>query len=232
MPRKPSAAAEAAVQPQTLPSWAARAVVRSVDVQRSHDRAVSQAQSIVDAALRLVHAKGVMFTTQEVIKEAKIALQTLYRHFPGIDELALAVIETMVADAAQGFESSAAEISDPVERLRHFVQIPLLTLKPGPGPTTFLATERFRLQRLFPEEIERARQPFRELVLRELVAAEEAGVLHLPNGADHDAQFITELMTAVYYDAAMSPVAGAGADATAERLWLFCRAALGLASSE
>jgi AcrR family transcriptional regulator len=215
---------------EKLPSWASRALVRSVQVQRSQDRAVSQAQSIVDAAQRLVNRKGVMFTTQEVVKEANVALQTLYRHFGGIDELALAVIETMVADAAQAFEASAEGIEDPIDRLRHFIQLPLMTLKIGENAAMFLATERWRLQRLFPDEIEHARQPFKDLVERELVAARQAGRADLPNDPSHDARLLAELMTAVYYDTAVSQ-SPEPLDVTAERLWLFCRAALGLHSS-
>ena len=70
-------------------TWAERAAERSPVVQRSRDRGVEQAKSIVAAARRLMESKGPSFTTQELIKEAGIALQTFYRYFPGKDYLLL-----------------------------------------------------------------------------------------------------------------------------------------------
>ena len=57
---------------------------------------MEQARTIVEAAQRLIAAKGPNFTTQELIKEAGIALQTFYRYFPSKDHLLLAVIEDII----------------------------------------------------------------------------------------------------------------------------------------
>jgi TetR/AcrR family transcriptional regulator len=46
-----------------------------------------QQQGIIDAARRLIIAQGSSFTTQDLIKEAGVALQTFYRHFAGKDQL-------------------------------------------------------------------------------------------------------------------------------------------------
>ena len=58
-------------------AWAERAAERSPSVQRSRARSVQQARLIVDAARRLVAEKGENFTTQDLIKEAGVALQTV-----------------------------------------------------------------------------------------------------------------------------------------------------------
>jgi hypothetical protein len=62
--------------PAERATWAERVADRSPVVRRSRDRGVEQARSIVAAARRLIESKGPNFTTQELIKEAGIALQT------------------------------------------------------------------------------------------------------------------------------------------------------------
>lgn len=208
-----------------LPSWAERAVGRSVQVQRSTSRAVGQAQAIVDAAERIVRSKGTMFTTGEIAKEAKIAIQTLYRHFGGVDELALAVIEKMMAEAVQGMEGALSGIEDPLARLEHLVRFAFSTPGRTTGGPTFMATERWRLQHLFPEEMEQARRPFIGFVEREVTRAAELGLIRTPSDPSADARLIAELVTAMYYDAAMSP-SHEPLDAMADRVWAFCRAAI------
>ena len=102
-------------------TWAERAADRSPVVQRSRDRGVEQATSIVAAARRLMESKGPSFTTQELIKEAGIALQTFYRYFPGKDYLLLAVIEDVIDENCAVFRKQAAKLPDPIERLRYYV---------------------------------------------------------------------------------------------------------------
>ena len=90
----------------TVPSesWVERAVDRSAAVQRSRTRIANQVRLMLDAARRLIGDKG-DFTTQDLVSEAGVALQTFYRYFASKDELLLAVIgdgET-VADVAARF---------------------------------------------------------------------------------------------------------------------------------
>ena len=107
--------------PPRREAWAERVADQSPSVQRSKDRSVEQARSIVAAARRLAETKGPSFTTQELIKEAGIALQTFYRYFQGKDALLLAVIEDVIEEACQAYREQAAALSDPVERLRFYV---------------------------------------------------------------------------------------------------------------
>jgi len=205
-------------------TWVERAADRSPVVQRSRDRSVEQARSIVAAARRLIETKGPNFTTQELIKEAGIALQTFYRYFSGKDQLLLAVIEDIIDENCAVFRGRARKLSDPVERLRYYVNTTVHALEaPGGGPS-FMTSEHFRLQTLYPAEVSRATQPYTDLLVEEIRDAVTAGRVH-PHEPDYAAWLITQLSMAVFhhYDCAglEEPV-----DQIAERLWEFCYAAL------
>jgi TetR/AcrR family transcriptional regulator len=205
-------------------TWAERVADRSPMVQRSRDRGVEQARSIVAAARRLTESKGPSFTTQELIKEAGIALQTFYRSFSGKDYLLLAVIEDIIDENCTLFREQARQLSDPVERLRFYVTATVRGLEgPGGGPS-FMTSEHFRLQTLYPAEVSRATQPYTNLVIEEIREAIAGGRIS-PQDPEYAAWLITQLSMAVfhYYDCA-------GLDETvdviAERLWSFCFAAI------
>jgi TetR/AcrR family transcriptional regulator len=205
-------------------TWAERAADRSPVVQRSRDRSVEQARSIVAAARRLIETKGPSFTTQELIKEAGVALQTFYRYFTGKDQLILAVIEDIIDENCAVFREQARKLSDPVDRLHYYVNATVHALEtPGGGPS-FMTSEHFRLQTIYPAEVSRATQPYTDLLVEEIRDAQAAGRVH-PHDPDYAAWLITQLSMAVfhYYDCAglEEPV-----DQIAERLWSFCYAAL------
>ena len=88
--------------------WAERAADRSPAVQRSRARQMEQATLIVDAARRLIAERGERFTTQELVKEAGVALQTFYRIFAGKDQLLLAVFENLIAESCVRVRGSGA----------------------------------------------------------------------------------------------------------------------------
>ena len=104
-------------------SWVERAVDRSPMVQRSRNRGMEQAQVIVQSARRLIAVKGSAFTTQELVKDAGVALQTFYRYFASKDQLLLAVFEDLIAEFCVGLREQVAGLNDPVERLRMCVTI-------------------------------------------------------------------------------------------------------------
>lgn len=83
---------------------------------------MQQMRIMVDAARRLIAEKGTGFTTQELAKEAGVAIQTFYRHFGGKDQLLLAAIEDLIAENAARYEEEARELPDPVARLRYYVK--------------------------------------------------------------------------------------------------------------
>lgn len=218
------------MSPASVPemSWAERAAERSPVVQRSRSRGVEQAKSIVEAARRLIAVKGPSFTTQELVKEAGIALQTFYRYFQGKDQLILAVIEDIIDESCVQYREGAGKIADPVERLRYYVASTVAGVGrsggAGRGPS-FITAEHWRLQTLYPKEVSRATRPFTDLVLGEITEATATGQLH-PADPEYAAWLMTQLVMAVYhhYDSAGldEPV-----ELIAERLWAFCLAALG-----
>jgi AcrR family transcriptional regulator len=212
--------------PEALPSWAARAIENSPSVQVSRRRSVGQARVIVEAARRLVAEKGADFTTRDLIREAGIATQTFYRYFASKDQLLLAVIEDLLTDVAAALEQEARGIEDPVERLRSHVTRTVLS--PGKfsafGGAQFMAVERWRLQQAYPEEMKLARQPFVDLIQREIDAAAAVGLLDPPNPAN-SAWFVAELITAVHYHHAFMP-AREPVEQVMEELWAFCLAGL------
>ena len=205
-------------------TWAERAADRSPVVQRSRTRGVDQAKAIVRAARNLIETKGPSFTTQELVKEAKIALQTFYRYFPGKDQLLLAVIEDIIDENCQTYRKRASKLDDPVARLRLYITSTVDNLKgPHNGPS-FITAEHFRLQTLYPTEVSRATQPFTDLLLVEIHEAVAAGRLS-PGDPDYSAWLMTQLAMAVFhhYDCAGLDEP---AERIAERLWNFCLAAL------
>jgi AcrR family transcriptional regulator len=219
---EPAPTGDAATVPTT--TWAERAADRSPVVQRSRSRGVQQAKAIVQAARNLIDTKGPSFTTQELIKEAGIALQTFYRYFPGKDHLLLAVIEDVIDENCQAYRTRARKLDDPVARLRLYVTATVENLQgPHNGPS-FITSEHFRLQTLYPAEVSRATQPFTDLLLVEVREAMAAGLLN-PRDPEYSAWLMTQLAMAVFhhYDCA-----GLDEPATriGERLWNFCLAAL------
>ena len=212
--------------------WAERAADRSPAVQRSRARQIEQAQVIVEAARRLIEERGERFTTQELVKEAGVALQTFYRLFAGKDQLLLAVFADMIAEYCTQVEGAARDLADPVDRLRLYVtgalQAVLAGGEDGIGPR-FVTAEHWRLYQLFPEEMSEATQPFTDLVAREVTAAAAVGSLS-PADPPRDAWFVTKLVMSVFHHSAF---ADATPDTTAigDELWSFCYRALGGALS-
>jgi AcrR family transcriptional regulator len=188
-------------------------------------RSVQQAKGIVEAARRLMQTKGDKFTTQELVKEAGVALQTFYRHFGGKDQLLLAVVEDLVTEASVELERAAADLDDPVERLRRYITTVLrsvLTEDENAG-AQFMTAAHWRLHQLFPEELARANQPFADLVERELRRAADAGLLH-PTDPPRDAWFVMKLVMSIFHHYAFAPPSEP-MDDIAEHTWEFCLAA-------
>ncbi len=180
---------------------------------------------MLDAALRLIREKGDAFTTQELVKEAGVALQTFYRYFASKDELLLAVLADAMADACARWSSAADELPDPVARLRYYVTaiIDVLDDEAGDGGTArFVVSMHWRLHRIFPSELAEAEKPLVDLLLTEINAATKAGSLH-PADPESAAWFIAELVRSVFHYYAYVP---READVK-EHLWAFCLAALG-----
>jgi TetR/AcrR family transcriptional regulator len=209
-----------------MSAWAERLADRSPIVQHSRDRSLKQARVIIDAARRLISERGENFTTQDLIREAGVALQTFYRYFGGKDELLLAVLEDMIAEACAGYKERAQALASPVDRLHSYVTavVESLTATEDSGAyARFVAFEHWRLSRQYPDEIGRATNLFTELLRAEIAAATEAGELHSTDPR-RDAWLTNQLLLSVFHRQALAHDDDAD---LATDLWRYCVNALG-----
>jgi AcrR family transcriptional regulator len=206
--------------------WEARAAERSPLVQRSRSISIRQARVIIGAARRLMERKG-EFTTQELAKEAGVALQTFYRHFASKDELLLAVIEDLIREQANRLDALAADIADPVARLRLYVTSSLQSLSSSADlvGARSITAEHWRLHQLFPDEMEKAVRPFVDLVHRTLLEAQATGQA-TPIDAARDAWLMVDLVRSVFHTYAFAPL-DRPLEEIAEHTWSFCLRGIG-----
>jgi AcrR family transcriptional regulator len=192
--------------------------------RRSGTRGPANAEALLAAAHRLVLTRGENFTTQDLIKEADVALQTFYRHFGGKDRLLIAVIADLVRGHCAGLAEKAATLDDPVERLRLYITdtlSALVTNRSGVG--RFMTSQHWRLHALMPDELAEADRPFADLVAEVLAEGRDAGVL-APRSPDRDAWIINQLVMAVFHHFAYAD--DAMAETVVEDVWQFCWAAV------
>jgi TetR/AcrR family transcriptional regulator len=205
-------------------SWVERAVERSAAVQRSRSRIANQVRLMLDAARQLIAANGGDFTTQDLVTEAGVALQTFYRYFASKDELLLAVIGDAMTEACGRWSATAEKLPDPMQRLRFYITAPLERLD-GDG-MRFIVSTHWHLHRIFPIELAEAERPFVDLLHAQISAAVDDGLLRTQS-ADWDAWFIVEMLRAVYHYYAYATSDHDDIDDVKEKLWQFCRTALG-----
>lgn len=216
------------MSPGSVPdmSWAERAADRPPSVERSRVRRVEQASQIVQAAQRLLETDGSGFTTQELIKEAGVALQTFYRYFAGKDELILAVLEETISAGVAAIEERGAVLDDPLDRLRLYVTATLEGLDgESQGAIRFITAEHYRLHQLFPDELAEASQPFADMLIPEITAATAAGHLH-SSDVEGDAWYVAQLSMATFHHYAFA-TPSVPISEVADQLWSFCLRALG-----
>jgi TetR/AcrR family transcriptional regulator len=208
-----------------MSTWADRTADRSPSVQRSRDRSVKQAKVLVDAGRRLVLEKGHNFTINELVKEAGVALQTFYRYFAGKDELMLAVLEDLIADACELYRAHVAGIEDPVERLHDYITS-VFALLDNPvmmSGARFVASEHWRLSQSFPGEVAQATRPFADMLETEITAGTEAGELRSAD-PERDAWLIAQMVLSVFHQRSYQTIDD---PRLAADVWRFCLAALG-----
>jgi AcrR family transcriptional regulator len=222
-----SAASKDGDTPQ--PSWQQRVAEDSPVVQASRKRSIERAEQIVQAAIRLIERKGPEFTTQELVKEARVAIQTFYKYFASKDQVLLAVIETLISENTARFSKQAEAIANPVERLRFLVTAALNALGSRDGAPRFITSEHWRLHQLYPEQLAQATRGFTDAILPPIREAAEAGLLS-PRNPEYDAWLTSRLITSVYHNYDYAEL-DAPTEEIIERVWQFCLAALGGAPS-
>jgi AcrR family transcriptional regulator len=194
--------------------------------RRTWTRGPANAQALLAAAHRLVSERGENFTTQDLIKEADVALQTFYRHFGGKDQILLAVLGDLITTHCEALAEEGERIDDPVERLRFYVTGTLAALgHPGTAGARFMTSQHWRLHQEFPDELAAATKPFADLVQGGLEVARDAGRL-APRDPERDAWMISKLVMAVFHHYSFAEDAPAVAT-VAEDVWEFCLAAVG-----
>jgi TetR/AcrR family transcriptional regulator len=203
-------------------SWDERVAARSPSVERARVRTVQHARMMLDAAKRLMRQKGDSFTTQELAKEAGVALQTFYNYFTSKDELLLAMIGDLLTESCAKWADAARDLPDPLARLHFYITSTFETLRDGDknevSAAAFIATTHWRLHRIYPRELAAAQLPFVEIK-----AASDAGQLQ-PIDAHWAGWFLHELIRSVYHHYAYT---AEGTLEVRERLWQFCFRALG-----
>jgi AcrR family transcriptional regulator len=194
--------------------------------RRNGTRGPANTEALLAAAHRLVRERGENFTTQDLIKEADVALQTFYRHFGGKDQILLAVVGDLISGWCSQLAADAEALRDPVERLRFYISGTLATLgTPGVAGARFMTSQHWRLHQAHPDELAAATKPFADLVQAELEAGRDAGLLS-PRDPERDAWMINKLVMSVFHHYAF--VEGDPALASiAEDVCGFCLAAVG-----
>jgi TetR/AcrR family transcriptional regulator len=194
--------------------------------RRNGTRGPANTEALLAAAHRLVLERGENFTTQDLIKEADVALQTFYRHFGGKDQILLAVLGDLIAGHCATLADRAAALDDPVERLHFVITGTLSTLgAPDTAGARFMTSQHWRLHQEFPDELAAATKPFADLVQDILEAARDAGRL-TPRDPERDAWMINKLVMSAFHHYAF--VADDPTVATvADDVWRFCLAAVG-----
>lgn len=184
------------------------------------------ATAILEAAHRLVEAKGESFTTQEVIQEAGVALWTFYHHYNGKDGLLLAVIADRIGGFCEVLAGQLDSITDPVERLRACVRSPLDGFFAGSAQVgRFITSEHWRLLQIDPDGVNAATRPYTDLVRGVLEEGEAAGAL-APRDPERDAWAISKMVMSVFHHLAYAP-ADPRRETVAEDVWQFCLAGVG-----
>jgi len=209
-------------------SWAERAADRSPLMQKWRSRNVEQIKAMVEAAKRLIPEKGGGFTTQELAREAGVAVQTFYRHFGGKDQLLLAILEDLHATHAAQYAANARDLPDPLSRLHYYVVAALSALDEmdsATQPPRFITTEHWRLHQIFPEEMALVTQPIIDLFAAELRTAQEQGLITVAD-VDHSAELMVMTVRAVYHQYSFAKKSEPTA-VIAEHVWQFCLQGVG-----
>jgi TetR/AcrR family transcriptional regulator len=182
---------------------------------------------ILAAGRLLIITRGADFTTQNVIQEAGVALQTFYRYFSSKDQLFLALIGQLIREHCVALTALAQSHTDPQERLEIFVRGTLAPLRSADQLTSaqFITAEHWRLHQTFPAEIWAATQPVSDLIQTELEAGAADGTFS-PRNPERDAWLMTKTVIGAYHHYAFQPDDPAMATLD-DDVWYYCLAAVG-----
>ncbi len=166
------------------PVWQARALDRSLDQARG--RALDRMTRLVAAARDLANETGsAAFTVVQVAQRAGFSLKVFYRCFAGKDELLLALVEEDSRLGAGLLAEQLAAHSEPVDRLRAYVEglFGLLTHPGAVGYAGVLVREHRRLGEARPRQLQQSLAPLVDLLASELASANAAGATDIGDPA-------------------------------------------------
>ncbi|OBF30061.1 hypothetical protein A5724_24810 [Mycobacterium sp. ACS1612] len=139
-------------------------------------------QRIVTAAREAFHEQGPAASLEEIARRAGVGPTTLYRHFPDKDDLVVAVLDDLFADA-DGAADTSEDISDPLTAFQ--------SVFTDSCDLTDAETETFlRLAATSPRVRSHAQRLITDLVEPFTIRLREAGGLHPGISADDIAMFI------------------------------------------
>jgi AcrR family transcriptional regulator len=209
-----------------VPAWQRQSVDRSL--QPARVRAGERSDRFVAAAIDLMQVSGsIDFTVQDVVDQARMSIRTFYNFFASKDDLLVAVHETVLAEQATSrLRARCAAESDPVRRVRAYIDgIYELTADAGPVSRA-LTTYRNRLAETRPDDLERAFQPLVTLVAELVGEATAAGRLRSDLDPEVAAHMLHHAVLAAIHARILAADHEAGVDA--DELWAFCAHGLGV----
>jgi AcrR family transcriptional regulator len=166
-------------------------------------------REIADAALALIAERGLgRFTAAAVAREVGVSDAALFRHFPSMDDVVLAVIDRVEEVLFEGFPP---EGGDPVERLGRFFRRRVEVARTHPGVARLVGSE--QLAHAAPpagvERVAALRRRSRDFVRDCLVEAERTGLLAEGVGAEEATVLVLGALLALVHGApGTRPVTG------------------------
>ncbi len=134
-------------------------------------------REIADAALRIVAGEGLArFTAMSIAREVGVSDAALFRHFPTMDAIVLAVVDRVEEILFEGFPPPDP---DPIDRLGRFFERRIAVIRENPGAARVIGSE-LLAQVAPPEGVARVagfRRRSRAFVHRTLVEARRKGLL-------------------------------------------------------
>jgi TetR/AcrR family transcriptional regulator len=209
-------------------SWRERHIEQSEAVRRRRERAADHVERIITAARQLYYeTNGEAFTIQQLVERAGVATQTFYRHFRSKDELLLAVLEDVIIEGTEGIRKDAMVESDPLDRLKKTITLPILRAVPqdSRGYSMVLVREHYRLSETYPKEVAHFQDAYLDLLIEFIEAASTSGDLPPRKNVQRDARLLRNLATRTFNNLALG-VEEDDLEAVAAHTWTFCLAGL------
>jgi AcrR family transcriptional regulator len=213
----------------SVPEWKRLSVDRSLHGARV--RAHERSERFVAAAIQLMETHGsVDFTVQDIVDMSRMSIRTFYNFFASKDDLLVAVHETILAtEVVPRLRSRCNAVDDPILRVELYIK-GLYELTDDPGPVSrALTTFGNRLAESHPDDLERAFKPQIDLIAELIHDASETGRLQSSLSIEVAAHLLHYTVLAAVHARILG--SAVKASLSAEELWTFCSAGIGIQMS-